>query len=140
MSNTAINKVIMKYLGVPYKFNGESIQEGLDCINLCVLVAKEFGVNMPNINHKLHTENSYPVMFNTRNDCLLWKESEPKAGTLCVFKINGQVKHVGYMLNSNDFIHIMENSKVTVDSINNIQWYRRLVGCYEYIGDKIEIQ
>lgn len=139
MTKQEINKIIMKYLGTSYKFNGESLAEGLDCVNLCILVAKDFGINMPNINHTLHTESSYSVLFNTRNDISLWKAVPPKAGTLCVFRINGEVKHVGYMINDTEFIHIMENSKVTVDSISGIQWCRRLVGCYEYIGDKIEI-
>lgn len=139
MTNKEINNVIMKYLGTAYKFNGESLKEGLDCANLCVLVAKDFGVNIPNINHTLHTESSYSVMFSVRDDKSLWKLVESKFGTLCVFKINGEIKHVGFMINENDFIHIMENSKVTVDTLSSIQWKRRLVGCYEYIGSKLEI-
>lgn len=132
-----VNKIIMKYLGTHYKFNGEGIKEGLDCINLCVLVAKDFEVTIPNINHITHTESSYPALFNTRNDLTMWREVKPKQGALCVFKINGIVKHVGFMLNTNDFIHIMENSKVTVDSLSNVQWSRRFVNCYEYIGDDL---
>jgi len=132
-----INKVITKYLGVNYKFKGNSINDGLDCINLCSLVAAEFGTKIPNINHSFCNEDNYPTMFNNvREDKSLWVECEPKAHTLCVFKINGIIRHVGYMLNNNDFIHIMQGSRVTVDRLDSIQWARRLVGCYTYIGLK----
>lgn len=134
-----VNDIVTKYLGVPYKFQGRSIAEGLDCVNLCTLVGKDFGIKVPNINHSLFTTENYSTLFEVRQNINLWKEVQPKANTLCVFKINGVVKHVGYMLNEFDFIHIMENSKVTVDSINSIQWSRRFVGCYEYIGKDLEI-
>lgn len=132
-----INKIIMKYLGTEYKYQGNSIKEGFDCINLCCAVGKDLGVYIPNINHNMFDEESYPVLFNSRKDLNLWKEVEPKANTLCVFKINGTIQHVGYMIDSNQFIHIMQGSKVTVDTIDNIQWSRRLVSCYEYIGNTI---
>lgn len=135
-----VNEVVSKYLGVPYKFQGNSISEGLDCVNLCTLVGEDFGIQVPNINHSFYTEHNYSVLFNkVKEDKNLWVECKPKANSLCAFKINGVVKHVGYMLNEYDFIHIMENSKVTVDSIDSIQWSRRFVGCYEYIGKDLEI-
>lgn len=134
-----INKVIMKYLGTHYKYQGKSIEEGLDCANLCTLVGKDLGILIPNINHMLYDKDSYSVLFNVKDNTTLWKEIQPKANTLAVFKVNGIVQHVGYMINEFEFIHIMENSKVTVDSLDSIQWQRRLVKCYEYIGDKQEI-
>lgn len=134
MDKDTVNKVILKYLGTGYKFNGESIKDGLDCINLCCLVSKDLGGYIPNINHLAFNQESYSVLFKTRHNDALWQEVEPEAGTLAVFTINGVVKHVGYMLNSAEFIHILEGSKVTVDSIYSFQWGKRLVGCYKYIG------
>lgn len=129
------NNVVKKFLGVNYKFNGENINTGLDCINLCILVGKEFNKEIPNINHINFTQQNYSSLFNLRNDTLLWENVEPQQHTLAVFTINGIVKHVGYMLNETEFIHIMENSRVTVDSITSIQWKRRFIGCYKYIGN-----
>lgn len=130
-----LNKVIMKYLGAEYKYQGDSLKEGFDCINLCCAVGSDLGVYIPNINHSMFDSKSYQGLFNIRDDKSVWKETVPKANTLCVFKINGVVQHVGYMLDDNQFIHIMEGSRVTVDSLDNIQWSRRLVHCYEYIGN-----
>lgn len=134
-----INKVVQKYLGVPYKFHGTSIVEGLDCANLCTLVGKDLGVNIPNINHTNYTKDTYSSLFSVKDNYSLWTKVEPMANTLCVFKINGVIQHVGYMLNEFEFIHIMENSKVTVDVLDSVQWNRRLVGCYKYIGLEQEI-
>lgn len=135
-----INTVISKYLGVPYKFQGTSIKDGLDCANLCTLVGTDFGILTPNINHMFCTNEDYYLLFNTViSNQKLWIETPPAFGTICAFKINGVVKHAGFMLNDYDFIHIMENSKVTIDSIDSIQWARRLVGCYKYIGKDLEI-
>jgi len=139
MISKQINTVIMKYLGIPYKFQGTSITDGLDCANLCTLVGKDLGVLIPNINHSTHSEESYSVLFSVKDNKKLWKKVQPTANTLAVFKINGVIKHVGYMINDFEFIHIMENSKVTVDTLDSIQWQRRLAGCYEYIGDTQEI-
>lgn len=134
-----MNEILFKYLGSPYKFHGSSKEEGYDCINLCISLGKDFGVPIPNINHINFTEENYSGLFNTRENQSLWKKVSPKAHTLVVFKINGVVKHVGYMINEFDFIHIMENSKVSIESIDSVQWSRRFVGCYQYIGNEKEI-
>lgn len=129
-----INNIIMKYLGTNYKFNGDNIKDGLDCINLCCLVAKDLGYYIPNINHIMCTIDNYQRLFDVRNDKALWEAVEPQLNTLVVFKINGVVKHVGYMLNNYQFIHILEGSRVTVDFVTNPQWAKRIVGYYKYVG------
>lgn len=139
MNKKLLNNVITKYLGTNYKFNGQNIEEGLDCINLCCLVAKDLDFFIPNINHLNNTIENYSGLFGMKDNKSLWESSEPMLNRLALFKINGVIKHVGYMLNEFEFIHIMEGSKVTVDTLENIQWKRRIVGCYRYVGDKKEI-
>ena len=129
------NNLIMKYLGTNYKYHGDSLEDGFDCINLCCAIGKDLGVYIPNINHSMFDIHSYQGLFDIRDNKAMWLHVQPKANTLCVFKINGKVQHVGYMLDDNQFIHIMEGSRVSVDTLDNIQWSRRLVGCYEYIGN-----
>lgn len=136
-----VQEVIMKYLGTPYSFKGNSLIEGFDCVNLCTAIGKEFGIVIPNINHSLCTVDNYSTLFNkVKDNQSLWLSCNPKVHSLAVFKINGIVKHVGYMLNDYEFVHIMENSKVTVDNLDSIQWSRRLVSCYEYVGHQLEIE
>lgn len=133
------NEIITKYLGIPYVFYGNTLK-GLDCINLCELVAKDRGIFIPNINHLNTTEGTYSSLFNLKDCTKLWDVySEPIADSLVLFKINGVVNHVGYMLDDDQFIHIMKESKVTVDRVSRVNWNRRVVGYYKYIGSLIEL-
>lgn len=136
MTTSDINKIVGKYLGVKYKFNGDTLQ-GLDCINLCCLVAKDCGLYIPNVNYSRRNLVDYHLLLNQeRVKTSLWQEVEPQEHALAVFRVNGEIRHVGYMLNSTDFIHIMDKSSVTVESINSVLWRNKLVGCYKYIGTK----
>lgn len=129
-----LNTDYYKYLGASFKFNGNSLAEGYDCINLCCAIAKDRNVPMKNINHSFTNIDNYHSLFSERESSE-WKSiTENLSDSLVVFKINGKISHVGYMLDDLCFIHIMENSKVTVEKITSPQWERRIVGFYKYIG------
>jgi len=126
----------LKYLGVPYEFGGNSLM-GLDCINLCTLMAKDRGVPMMNVNHTHTNMHTYHYLFNLRDSKDKFSTVPKQGNVLVVFKIKGKVSHVGYMLDANNFIHIMEGSRVSVEKIN-ITWENRLVGFYKYVGGEDE--
>ena len=121
-----------KYLGVPFKFKGNSIEEGLDCINLCCALAKDRGVPLANVNHAALTISNVHLKFEQmeREVGVLWQEVEPQENVLVIFRINGKLRHVGYMLDNIHFIHIMEGASVTVDKITNLKWEKRIFGLY----------
>lgn len=125
----------LKYLGVPYTFNGTSLEEGFDCITLCNAIAKDRGIPMMNVNHINTNINTYHYLFNLKDDKTLWENVLPQGNVLVVFKVAGKISHVGYMLDKLNFIHILENSKVTVEKITNPTWNKRIVGFYKYIGE-----
>lgn len=132
-----LNTDYYKYLGVNFKFNGDSIAEGYDCINLCCAIAKDRNIPMKNINHSLMDISNYHGLFNQKNDYTEWlqlTDYNDLANSLVVFKINGKISHVGYMLDNISFVHIMEHSRVTVEKITRPQWEKRIVGFYRYIG------
>ncbi len=133
-----INKIILKYLGTPYEYLGSTLK-GLDCINLCVLVGKDRGINIPNINHSNTNIHSYSGLFDVKDNINLWEKTTAQKDVLVVFKINGIARHVGYMLDDDQFIHIMQDSRVTVDRVSSFQWEKRVVGFYKYIGSDTEI-
>jgi len=124
-----------KYLGAPYKFNGSSISEGFDCINLCIQIGKDRGINIPNINHKNNSINNYFSLFNIRNDNTQFKKVQQQKDVLVVFKVGGRISHVGYMLDNDNFIHIMEKSNVSIERISDGTWKNRVIGFYKYIGN-----
>lgn len=124
-----------KYLGVPFKFNGNSITEGYDCINLCCALAKDRGLPIKNINHTNETILTYSHIFDTELHKSDWKRldsNEDKTDSIVVFKINGVISHVGYMVDNDRFVHIMEKSNVTLDRVSSVVWNRRVVGYYKY--------
>lgn len=129
-----VDNSYLKYLGVPYKFNGASM-EGFDCINICIQMAKDRGVKLMNINHSHTSIHTYHYLFNLRDSKEVFKEVPAQSDVLVVFRVAGKISHVGYMLDSDKFIHILEGSNVTVESIHNITWKKRVVGFYKYIGD-----
>lgn len=131
------NNDCYKYLGTNFKFNGNSIEEGFDCINLCCAIAKDRGVPMKNINHSFTNIDNYHNLFEQKDNNSEWlplTNLDDLTNSLVVFKINGKISHVGYMLDEVMFIHIMEHSKVTIEKITSPQWERRIVGFYRYIG------
>lgn len=131
------NNDCYKYLGTNFKFNGNSIEEGFDCINLCCAIAKDRGVPMKNINHSFTNIDNYHNLFEQKDNNSEWlplTNLDDLTNSLVVFKINGKISHVGYMLDDVMFIHIMEHSKVTIEKITSPQWERRIVGFYRYIG------
>lgn len=131
------NNDCYKYLGTNFKFNGNSIEEGFDCINLCCAIAKDRGVPMKNINHSFTNIDNYHNLFEQKDNNSEWlplTNLNDLTNSLVVFKINGKISHVGYMLDEVMFIHIMEHSKVTIEKITSPQWERRIVGFYRYVG------
>lgn len=124
----------VKYLNIPYKYRG-SDTEGLDCIGLCQLIGKDNNVNVGNINYDnvpLDFVNS--VFDSNMNNKSKYKEVVAKKNSLIVFKIMGKIQHIGYMISDTKFLHILKDTRVTLESINSPIWEKRIVGYYEYIG------
>jgi len=124
----------VKYLNIPYKYRG-SDTEGLDCIGLCQLIGKDNNVNVGNINYDnvpLDFVNS--VFDSNMNNKSKYKQVVAKKNSLIVFKIMGKIQHIGYMISDTKFLHILKDTRVTLESINSPVWEKRIVGYYEYIG------
>ena len=124
----------VKYLNIPYKYRG-SDNNGLDCIGLCQLIGKDNNVNVGNINYDnvpLDFVNS--VFDSNMNNKSKYKQVVAKKNSLIVFKIMGKIQHIGYMISDTKFLHILKDTRVTLESINSPIWEKRIVGYYEYIG------
>ena len=123
-----------KYFGIPYAYRGED-RSGVDCIGLCKMIAKDKGINIGDINYDNialdDVYNVFNVNISNKNKYLL---VEPQQDSLVVFRIMGKIQHVGYMIDNVNFLHIMKNSNVTMESIRSVVWNKRLVGCYKYVG------
>ena len=124
---------VMPYMHIKFKYRKNSRTE-TDCYNLCMMIAKDRGIILPDINtQKYHLAQAHFIM--TREEAKpIWKKVKPKTDTIVAFKINEQIRHVGYMISEKQFIHIQAGTNVQVNSIEDPEWQFSFAGCYEYIG------
>lgn len=105
-----------RFLGVPYRWGGLSLDSGVDCSGLAMSVYRLIGLAMPR----------------TAREQFQWGrrlQSDPFKGDLVFFDTggDGDVTHVGLYVGGGRFIHAPGKGKeVRVDSLSN-SYYRR---CY----------
>lgn len=103
------------WLGVPYKFGGES-KSGADCSGFVMQVFSDSGINLPRTSRQ-QFEFAAPVNF-----------VEKKAGDLIFFKNKGTVNHVGIYLGKGYMIHASTSSGVIRQSIHDSYFINRVAG------------
>ena len=101
-----------KYIGIPYKKSGLSI-EALDCFGLLRLIYKEMlGITLPKLNHIGYDKNWDGSQI-TENVDRFWRRVDPPYQLydgLIFYKYNGSkiVNHIGCFISDNKLIHIEE--------------------------------
>lgn len=122
-----------KYLGIPYKDMGRTV-EGLDCWGLCVLLAKnEFNYDLPALDRQYTsaTDGRSVADLVAINKLNGWEKVEVyEKGDIIVFNVAGFACHVGTYIGEGLFIHILHGSNVTIESLDSITWKKRLNGVY----------
>jgi hypothetical protein len=92
------------------------------------------GVEIPDYGHStdFSTIDSMIKTFSS-----LWQKTElPGSPCVAAFRIRpGLVTHVGFVLPDNrSFIHVMENTLVTIEKLSAPCWAKRLEGFYLWTG------
>ncbi len=117
LTRRVINTALM-FLGVPYKFGGNSASTGLDC---SAYVRKVFGtlnIELPRTARDIYNVGKYV------------QKSQLVRGDLVFFRTYARYpSHVGIYLGDNKFIHASSRSKmVTIDDLNFNYYKRRYIG------------
>lgn len=118
MTDDAINTIVAKYVGVPFKHNGRELDDGLDCLGLIYCLYKDLGIDFPSDDGEPIAEDWHktdPERY-VRNLLILGKPVDiPQRLDLVYFYMKGAVRHAGIMVDDNRFIHTLtnRNSRIT---------------------------
>jgi hypothetical protein len=121
------NNIVMtakQYLGVPYRWGGESPDTGFDCSGLTMVVYQLNGLDLP------------------RSSRQQWQAGEPvqrsqlNRGDLVFFATSGgrRVSHVGIYTGNGKFLHAPRRGrKIQVSSLSNTYYKARYLGARSYL-------
>ncbi|HET58257.1 MAG TPA: hydrolase [Deltaproteobacteria bacterium] len=121
---TRLVQTARSFLGVPYKWGGNSPKDGFDCSGLAMSVYRLNGFSLPRT---------------SRAQFMAGNPVNPKAlseGDLVFFDTSGkgQVSHVGIYAGGGRFIHAPRAGRqVSVDSLDNAYYRRRFLGGRSYL-------
>jgi cell wall-associated NlpC family hydrolase len=102
------------FLGVPYRWGGESVEEGFDCSGFTMTVYRLNGLDLPRSSRsQWHTGRTVG-------------KSDLKKGNLVFFRTagNGKVSHVGIYTGNGQFIHAPGSGKKVRRSSLNSRYYK----------------
>lgn len=113
-----------RFIGVPYKWGGETSVDGFDCSGLTMTVYRLNGLNLP------------------RTSADQWEAGRPidtaelVEGDLVFFATHGagRVSHVGIYIGSGSFLHApRRGSRIQVASLSSDHYRARFVGARSYL-------
>lgn len=119
-------KTAKRFLGVPYKWGGESAREGFDCSGLAMTVYRLNGMKLPR-----NSRQQYRAGRSVQR-------GELQPGDLVFFATKGgkRINHVGIYLGNDRFIHAPRTGKtIRVASLQNRYFVKRYRGGRSYIAN-----
>ena len=120
-SNIEFIKVIVPWLGSPYKYGGNSIN-GTDCSGFVSSIYSSF--------FKIELDRTSLLIYQNARKI---NKSEVKEGDLVFFKTDGKkVSHVGITITPNHFIHASSKKGVVVNYLNEPYYSKTFVAFGSY--------
>ncbi len=120
MHPRAIEAVIqaVAQLGTPYRWGGESAENGFDCSGLTQHAYQAASIELPRTSVQ-----QYRATTRIERDAL-------RPGDLVFFRLDGRrIDHVGIYVGGDRFIHAPSSGKtVSFASLDNVFWARKYVG------------
>lgn len=117
-------KTARKYIGVPYRWGGESVSGGFDCSGLTMVVYKLNGLNLPRNSRSQFAHGKFVAKKDLMpGDLVFFATGRPKI-----------VSHVGIYIGSGKFIHAPgRGKKVMIANLNNKYFVKTYMGGRKYI-------
>ncbi|MFW5730419.1 MAG: NlpC/P60 family protein [Desulfonatronovibrionaceae bacterium] len=112
------------FLGIPYRWGGQSRATGFDCSGLTMTVYRQNGLNLPRVSrHQFRSGRRISIAALDRGDLVFFATDG-----------SGQVSHVGIYIGRGQFIHApAEGKNVRTESLAHPYYSARLVGARTYL-------
>ena len=128
-----------KYIGIPYKVRGRTL-DGLDCWGLvCVIARAEQGITLPSFADR---NAGTATMHNVAKIGQLIKEVIPdwiqvwrgreRCLDVIVLRLHGHPMHVGVVLGDGLMLHIDKGIDSCIESYHSTRWKDRIYGFYRH--------
>ena len=120
---TRLVNTAQRYIGLPYRWGGESPEEGFDCSGLTMTVYRVNGLNLPRNSRQQYRAGSPIARHSLR------------PGDLVFFNTSGRgVSHVGIYTGGGEFIHAPKSGRtIQAESLSNGYFGSRFVGARTYL-------
>ncbi|WP_198146039.1 NlpC/P60 family protein [Desulfonatronovibrio magnus] len=112
------------FIGVPYRWGGETRESGFDCSGLTMVVYRQNGLNLPRVS-RYQFRAGRPVNLRSiqKGDLVFFATGSP-----------GRVSHVGIYIGRNRFIHAPSTgSNVRIEQLSNPYFSSRFMGARTYL-------
>ena len=126
---------MLKYGQIKFKVGGRSETE-CDCWGLVRLIAKEnFNQDFPSLDENFDSKNSHQMSsILMKHQSKFEKIEERASGAIVLLRVDSLPCHVGIMLDTINFAHIMEGNNVMIERIDCLRWKNRILAFYKFTG------
>ena len=123
-----------RYIGIPYKAKGTTI-DALDCLGLIEVIYREiFNVILPKYNH-VDTDDMQLAKDVLESNKPGWvKLDKPKENCVVLFRIADYPIHMGIVLDNNYMLHTLKGHNSAIERFTGAKWNKRIEGYYDYKG------
>lgn len=116
-----IAETAKRFVGIPYKWGGDNVVEGMDCSGFTKAIYNLCGINIPRT-ADAQMRDGYPVDFD-----------ELKEGDLVFFGSNGKATHVGIYIGDGKMVHAPKrNDEIKISDIYSGYFKNRYIGGRRY--------
>jgi cell wall-associated NlpC family hydrolase len=120
--------MIRDLVGVKYKPHGRTIEEGLDCYGLALLVLERSGIHLPDVfDYDADKKDKSDVKEILERGIPHEKLERPEKNCLVELTVCGMPSHIGVYLGEGEFIHATKYG-VAVEPLR--RWEKRIKGYY----------
>jgi len=118
-----------KYISLSYKDHGRSF-EGVDCWGLIYLIYKtEYNIILPTYDTYITSGDIKTVSRTIINNLHQWQAiTSPQFSDIIILNIAHQPTHVGFVIDNNKMLHVLQGCNSVIESYNNPMWKKRIFG------------